>query len=378
MERYSANPIPKLAHIDILRAVAIILVVICHVSQSQKELGKYVMLAFDFGKIGVQLFFVLSAYTLCLSMKSRNDTHPIGDFYIRRYFRIAPLYYIGIIIYLVYNRYLFYNQITIGDTYQSYTTFNILCNILFIHGLVPSANNTIVAGGWSIGTEMLFYLFFPLFFMIYDKISNKKITLLFPLIALIIGNLFFYFSHFMLNKDITSPFYYYHILTQLPAFLIGMCYFFLEDEISKRCPNRIQTAILILVLLLVSFIFIDTRIMKFNRSAGVFSVAMAFCLLFTLIKKERLNMPLLQKIGQVSFSVYIVHFLFSGLPTIVLVKALSPYINSYLLFFISILITLFFAVMIAIISEKYIEKPGIKIGRRLIEVYNKKYKKSSI
>ena len=47
---------------------------------------------------GVELFFVVSALTLCLSSAARSNREalPTLNFYIRRFFRIAPMFYIAI------------------------------------------------------------------------------------------------------------------------------------------------------------------------------------------------------------------------------------------------------------------------------------------
>ena len=64
------------------------------------------------------------------------------NFYIRRYFRIAPLYYLGIVAYAAL-------YISAGKG-SSYTAGNILANVFFVHGVIPSANNSIVPGGFEV------------------------------------------------------------------------------------------------------------------------------------------------------------------------------------------------------------------------------------
>ena len=59
----------------------------------------YLQILANKGKYGVQLFFIASAFTLFLSRHRRSE---VGNknFFIRRFFRIAPMYYLGIILYL--------------------------------------------------------------------------------------------------------------------------------------------------------------------------------------------------------------------------------------------------------------------------------------
>src|SRR6187402_3310869 len=142
----------KYAYIDATRGLAILLVIATHHLQAVAttypltDLGRSLS---DFCRLGVQLFFVASAYTLCLSMDRRSDElHPLLAFYIRRFFRIAPLYYLAVLLYALIGR-------------GTYTPLSIGSNILFFHGFVKSAFNDVVPGGWSISAEMIFYLWFP-------------------------------------------------------------------------------------------------------------------------------------------------------------------------------------------------------------------------
>jgi len=77
----------KLAGLDGLRAVAVLLVVVFH-----DEL-------LEFGWVGVQTFFALSGYLITGLLYRARDV-PLGsylkDFYGRRALRIFPLYYVVI------------------------------------------------------------------------------------------------------------------------------------------------------------------------------------------------------------------------------------------------------------------------------------------
>jgi len=82
-----SKEISKLHHIDLLRGVAILMVVFTHVSLMDVGLSEETKVVFTYGHVGVQLFFFLSAYTLCRSMDSRKEKAYLRNFYIRRFFR---------------------------------------------------------------------------------------------------------------------------------------------------------------------------------------------------------------------------------------------------------------------------------------------------
>jgi peptidoglycan/LPS O-acetylase OafA/YrhL len=90
----------KIEHIDSLRGVAILMVILVHTSQSITGNRMWVDIIAEYGQLCVQLFFVISAYTLCMSGKVRaEEKHATKIFYIKRFFRIAPHYYLGIVFY---------------------------------------------------------------------------------------------------------------------------------------------------------------------------------------------------------------------------------------------------------------------------------------
>src|SRR4051812_26086677 len=86
----------KLSYIDALRGIAVLFVISVHHGMVFRQLPLVQSIS-GFGQMGVQLFFVASAYTLCLSASRRAE--PTKNFYLRRFFRIAPLYYFAIVLY---------------------------------------------------------------------------------------------------------------------------------------------------------------------------------------------------------------------------------------------------------------------------------------
>jgi len=88
----------KLAHIDSLRGIAILLVIFVHTAQSVPDMPRWALNITKYGQLGVQLFFVLSAITLIYSTQQREgESSHLKKYFIRRFFRIAPLYYVGIL-----------------------------------------------------------------------------------------------------------------------------------------------------------------------------------------------------------------------------------------------------------------------------------------
>lgn len=87
----------KLAYIDILRGAAILLVLFVHTKHffgPYEHTPSYT----HYGMYGVQLFFIVSALSLSISL-SKNSSVDWKKFMGRRIFRILPLYILGVIMY---------------------------------------------------------------------------------------------------------------------------------------------------------------------------------------------------------------------------------------------------------------------------------------
>jgi peptidoglycan/LPS O-acetylase OafA/YrhL len=352
----------KLNHIDQLRGVAILLVILVHVFQSQANIHRLLYSASDFGKIGVQLFFFLSAYTLCLSYSSRKE-ESVASFYIRRYFRIAPLYYTGIVIYYLVSSATKLNLHMILSHHEVFTIGNVASNILFIHGLVPAANNTIVPGGWSIGTEMIFYLLFPAVYFVYSRLKRISTVVVIPFLMFLAASAFpVILQHFGI-QPFSDLFFYYFIVNQLPVFALGMSYYFLEKAGYLSFSKH---ASLLCFLVFIAGAYIGMYKLANNISLAVFLAGISFSFLFRFFKESRLEIPLLAKIGQLSFSIYIFHFLFAWPLSYRIAELLSGRIYPYLIYLICYLTTLTLSIIVASVSEKLIERPGIELGKRII------------
>lgn len=342
------------------------MVIMVHTSQSITGLAN-TSLILGYCKTGVQLFFILSGFTLCLSMSQRHDGNL--NFYIRRYFRIAPLYYLAIIIYylktihhLIPQFVRHPSQIVIFG-HGSYTFFNVLCNILFIHGVVPSANNGIVPGGWSIGTEMLFYLIFPFIFKLYANIRNRTMYFIIPAISFLLSLIYSLSCRYLFKVDqfdLTS-FYFYNIINQLPIFLLGISLFF--SGINIRKGYSLAAFLILFSMSLILYVAIANDISVSNFVAGL-----SFVFLFIFFRNiSKSNFKILSRIGQLSFSIYIFHFLFAWPLSLYLDKILS--VSPLLSLLICIISTLSLSCLVAHFSEKYIEKPGIKLGKSIIDKF---------
>jgi len=88
--------------LDVLRGAAILLVVLVHCAHAATSIVPGLnSFAMHYGELGVQLFFIVSGYTMMLTFGDRVDLPAARSFYIRRVFRIVPLFWVAILCYLL-------------------------------------------------------------------------------------------------------------------------------------------------------------------------------------------------------------------------------------------------------------------------------------
>ena len=370
----------KYDYIDVLRALAILGVIAVHASQNIPNLNSVLGGVFNYGQLGVQLFFIASAVTLCMSMESRGGEN-VRYFYLRRFFRIAPLFYVAMVFYFLWrSAKLFYvdGSLSIPD---GYSITGMLSTIIFIHGFFPKDFNFYVPGGWSISTEMMFYLIFPFLYALSKKLETQmllKVVVGFSFLAGI-GQLIIlyviipkYYGKFVPNDGF--GFFYASIFNQLPVFLIGILGVrFLKYNFKK------QGVFIFLILSFVSLCLQNHPSLRFGMNGFLYPIlyAMSFVILASwmsrLTYKSKISQWLVD-IGRNSFSIYICHFFVLDIVRFTL-KSFGLYeaINPNLIVFFIFILTLIFSRMMAFFTLKYVENVGIDFGRDFINSIKSKY-----
>ena len=230
-----ARPFSRSHTLDVLRGLAIVGVMAIHVSQSFPSNIHAIDYAFMCGWTGVNVFYFVSAMTMCLMWTQRTETDPTRKFYIRRFLRIAPLFWLAIPVYLIING--------TGPSYNAPNGIGPLQVVLtatFLHGFWPDSVNSVVPGDWSIAAEMTFYLVFPLLITAFG--SRRHLYLALAIVLHLVNVCLFKPWAFALFSAYYGPGHeafvwnalHISFLNQLPVFLVGCALFFsLRDGFAK-------------------------------------------------------------------------------------------------------------------------------------------------
>ena len=356
--------------VDALRGLAILGVISVHVSLKFPDIPAVALTPFSFGQMGVQLFFMASAFTLSLSWEktqARNKSNSKLEFFLRRVFRIAPCYYFGIILYFLLS--IAESFVRLHSLYPNpdYNVINILANIFFLHGFIPPSNNTIVPGGWSIGTEFTFYGLFPFIIDRYLKFSSRNLAFSLLLPSLAFFSSFCVWTFFLLsnNERINNSFWYYNIITQIGCFLGGISLYSTMKMKSNPTFPRLATIIFVssIALAICAFHYFQNQVLFL----AVLPIStLAFASLAFLVRYGICNWSIIQYIGRLSFSIYIIHFSVIYFLGMALKMYFPLWRGNFFVFLICLLCVTSFSTLMASIIHRFIEINGINWGKKFI------------
>src|SRR5580704_9327883 len=162
----------RIPELDGLRGIAILLVVSIHYFHDPDaklpRLLRYLQTLFALGWTGVDLFFILSGFLIGgILLEARNSPNYFKTFYVRRVFRIIPIYYLWIVclIVLVFVGSQFFSSHMQSGQVPS-INWAICAHFLFLQNLSTGNYSTLAVWWlgvtWSLAVEEQFYLVAPL------------------------------------------------------------------------------------------------------------------------------------------------------------------------------------------------------------------------
>lgn len=134
----------RLVIIDYFKGISIIMIFVCHLVQVF-DVPDFLSAISSFGRMGCQMFFVMSGYTITMSYEKSSSN--LGTFYTKRWLSLAPGYWLAILITVL----IALTTIMLSGTNQLDTSLKIgdvIINLFMLNGLVDTeANNLVFRGG---------------------------------------------------------------------------------------------------------------------------------------------------------------------------------------------------------------------------------------
>lgn len=212
-----------ISEIDGLRFVAVLLVVLSHISiyllqysqgNSDAILTEPVAIEFERFGAGISIFFVISGFILAVPFAEQYifNQQPVNikRYYLRRLTRLEPPYIIVLCALFVVT--IFFFQTEFSDALQHF-----FASLFYVHNIIYDRRSTINPVAWTLEIEVQFYLLMPLLAKIFS-LKNHTLRRVILIVAV--------FASSWLYGHNQSIFQQYHLdislFTYLHVFLTGI------------------------------------------------------------------------------------------------------------------------------------------------------------
>ncbi|HSA07037.1 MAG TPA: acyltransferase [Candidatus Gastranaerophilales bacterium] len=363
--------------LDVVRSIAILLVLVCHITMWLSTLYTQLYGEFkipfkffsSFGWLGVEIFFVLSGFLIgkifiedFITGFNGSNKRTLLKFYSRRWFRTLPMYYLMLIINIIL-------LITAFPTHDTQIFLQKASNyFLFLqnfYGRAELGGLDLMAVSWSLVLEEWFYLLFPIFIIILRKTSKNfthqtflKFLIVF-ILSISISRIWHVFFQDIRFGSVTSA-----VFLRLDTFAIGILFAYLQVFLPDLYNVFIKKRYFILSV----FFIILTYFLAIYFNAGLIARTVLFTALpfaiavFMVFLERKMNgeNKIVEFTSKISYSLYLIH-----------VPLLSNFLApcAYILYVNTIKIPLFvtFAIFfiliyaVAAVFYRYYEKPMMNL-----------------
>ena len=346
------NSNERIIGLDLIRAIAIIQVLVVHglVILNQKfTLGSLDLID------GVEIFFVLSGYligSIYINIFSNNNVNlfKIIGFWIRRWFRTIPNYFLSLVISLLV-------AFLITNTFGTFSY-----KYLFFAQNINSMHPSFAAHNWSLAIEEWFYIALPLIFMTFHFIFRKlsfKNKYIITILVLITISIFFRFKDLIFvnekNADYLHGYFFREkVLLRLDSLAVGLIGSYIKKYYSEFwMKNKLLLLIAGILLFSLSNYLID-RDNTYRFVYSFFINSISILLFFPFFEQMKIQSTLLSKmitfISSISYSLYLLHFDLILWPILEYIP-----INSILACILSFVLYLLLSFIISYINYQYFE-----------------------
>jgi len=355
----------KLNSLQLLRAVAIGLVVYAHSIDLQMEFSVSRQQSFfylqNFGAIGVDLFFVISGFVITLVAYRYMGAEDGKQFLVKRFLRINPIYYLASLVFLgivATAAFLLHDPapVMISNPWHKFL------QTLFIFPLHPVPH--LMSIGWTLSVEWLFYVLF--FLLILFKRRKKALLLIIMIVLLVLTG---YIARFRDSRliFITNPV----LLEFLPGVIICRAYILVKNIPKLLAIGFVLAGAGIYVYeIFHGFGYISEMASTVNGSLSMkrflfwglpSSLLVAGCVFLekNAVGTRLWNNKWIRLTGDASYSIYLVHLIVFFLLSLVFQR-----VKYFAIPDAGIILQLAVAMITGIIFYLFVERPLLRLVRR--------------
>lgn len=328
------NSNKRLTQIDLLRGIAALSVIIQHIWVQFMPHSEYM----DYGVFGVYLFFWISGYIITFSVWNNTSTL---NFTIARCFRLYPVYWLSILLYVLIYGVSNYNIILINiSMFQRFIGVEDLLGVY-----------------WTLQVELMFYIL--IFFALKKNFIKNPMTYIYGLVASNSICLLFALGRFCLDKKFpVAPFIGLSIILTSASFF------------QHRYNNFLNKSQIKVFLLFNTIFFCLISLLSYNHDWGYKETPQRFIAMYVAAATLFIIVTHRNKIykyttirnsfvfiGRISYPLYLFHMPINSY--------ITPYLKTHNCNEITIaIITTISAITMSFIAHKLIEIPCIRLGKK--------------
>ena len=361
MPNLFSDPSEKhMRYLDSARGIAAVMVFVAHFCDYRfhgKAVAAYICFVFN-GSDAVSFFFVLSGFVLSYKYVVLNKPLDLKKFYVSRFFRLWPAYFITVVSCCIYHYY-HANALT-GQKLADIFIFN--KDYFWEEAFLLRFHNSFYYPGWTLTMEMVGSFLLPFYILI--AVNNKKLVPYLMFVFLFIaGQNFFCSIHFLLGLLIscyytklnkqhlqTMRWYKYRYIILFAAIAIWPIRHY--DQLSPFGPTYKYLA---------EFFAVD-----FNIYTGLASFVFLIAIILSVRTQKILESKPLVFIGKLSYSIYLVHILAINIVYDYIQKIL-PFSDPGMVFTAMIIIYLVLIFVLAMLMHYLVELPFMRMGKRVVK-----------
>jgi len=326
----------RYTELDALRGLSVIAVILFHytlfhdeVFNVISEVRKY----FIYGSLAVHLFFIISGFVIFMTLERSKAKL---DFIISRFSRLYPVYWCCIFITLIFT------YVIPGPLVIKFSAKEVLINLTMLQEFVKT--KPIDPVYWTLKVELVFYI---LMYVMFVSGILKKFN--FVCILWISMSVISHFLEFPLKRYFNTLF----ILEYSPLFVAGMNFFLL-----KKGRGNILSHLLIAITFIVEAMWLYDQ--KNRGLIAIFIMLIVYIIFYLFVHKRLsfLNNKLLLYLGNISYSLYLLHNVIGYC----IINSLRSITNNQIL---TVFIPFAVTVAISAFVTQVVEKPAIKLIRDL-------------
>ncbi|MGE9066025.1 acyltransferase family protein [Escherichia coli] len=352
--------------IQMLRGIAALLVVMFHIRgtlngvYAQSNLGD---LLFQSGSAGVDLFFVISGFIICLSSKKDEDNN-VSKFAIRRAFRIYPLFFVSLIAYQLF-------------VYHEFNIYSFVRSAFFLprdyNGSAPFFGYNILYPAWTLLFEVSFYALFAISMAVSHRHRIKVCSVLiiciyfYSTISQSGGINFSGIVHVLHSeRSLTTVLAYTLGSPMMLLFVCGMWVYSFYDSLIKN-EIHINRNLCLYIFFVCSSLYTVLFLSGYKSGIGLSGYGFWAIILITGCLAYEITGPAISKsllfLGDISYSLYLTHVITIGIfdnnASFFSIYPESIGIPRFMLLLTS-------SIAIAIPVYFFVEKPSIALGKKLV------------